>query len=279
VITKGHNPENYTVPMVAVEANHDTGSKTILGGKFLAPGGTAQQDLDAVLEALATHPNVAPCISLRLIQHLVTSNPSGAYLSRVSGVFNSTQGDLYQVTRAILLDPEARAGDGSGVLDSTSGHLREPVLFVLSLMKALSATVVTQNPVAGLASDMGQSLFYPASVFNYYSPMYRTAAGLLGPEFQILNTTTSLARVNVVQNLVVRGLDGDARFDLNNFNRLAASPADLVNAVERTFLFGRMPASLRTAITSAISATTSTSERVRNAIYLVATSSLYQVQH
>jgi uncharacterized protein (DUF1800 family) len=279
-ITHGHNPENYSGPMIAVEANHDEGAKTILGGVNLPAGETAQQDLDAVLEELATHPNTAPFISLRLIEHLVTSNPSPAYIARISQVFTSTDGDLSQVVRAILLDPEARQGDDPGNAPQvTGGHLREPILFVLAMMRNISASVVNNNPIEGLASDMGQTLFYSPSVFNYYSPLYHLSNGLQAPEFQTLSSATALVRANVVQDLVARNLDGDIHWDMTPFTQLAASPPDLVNAIDNAFLYGRMPAALKAEIVTAITAATNNADRVRNAIYLMATSSLYQVEH
>ena len=279
-ITSGHNPENYNGPMIAVEVNHDTSAKTILGGVKLAPGQTAEQDLAAVLQALSTHPNVAPFISLRLIEHLVTSNPSPQYLARISNTFTSTGGDLKAVVRAILLDPEARQGDDPNAVPQTNGgHLREPVLFLLAMMRALNATVANQNPIESLGADMGQEIFYPASVFNYYSPLFRTSTGLLAPEFQLLTSSSALVRANSVQDLVARGLDGDAHFAFAPFTSLASSPTDLVTAVDNTFLYGRLPASVKADIVTAISATNDSPTRVQNAIYLVCTSSLYQVEH
>ena len=278
--TTGHNRENYRSNMIPVAANHDPGSKMIVTGLILPAGRTAQQDLDDVLNTLATHPNVAPFISLRLIQHLVTSNPSPDYLARMSAVFNTTGGDLGAVVRAILLDPEARAGDDSASpVVAGAGHLREPILYLLAMMRTLNVAVVDQNPIESLAADMGQTLFYSPSVFNYYSPLYRVPSGQLGPEFQLLNSATALVRVNGVQNLVTRGLDGDVSFNLGPLTALAGTPATLVDAVDNAFLFGRLPAELKASIITAISATTDRTERVRTAIYLVATSALYQVQH
>jgi uncharacterized protein (DUF1800 family) len=278
-ITHGHNPENYSGPMIAVEANHDETQKTIVGGTVLPAGQSAQQDLDAVLQTLATHPNAAPFISLRLIEHLVTSNPSPGYISRISQVFTSTQGDLSQVVRAILLDPEARQGDDpQNAPIANGGHLREPVLFVLAMMRNLGASVVDQNPIEALAASMGQNLLYPGSVFSYYSPLYRISGGVQAPEFQLLTSATALVRANVVQDLVARNLDGDIHYDLSPFTALASSPSDLVDAVNNTFLYGRLPASLKPDIVAAITAASGT-DRVRNAIYLVATSALYQVEH
>ena len=279
-ITHGHNPENYNGPMIPVEANHDETAKTIFNNIQLPAGQSAQQDLDAVLQALASHQNAAPFISLRLIEHLVTSNPSPAYIARVSQVFTSTHGDLGQVIRAILLDPEARYGDDpSHPPIANSGHLREPLLFVLAMMKNLSSTVVNNNPIESLAADMGQNLFYPGSVFNYYSPLYRLSNGIQAPEFQLLSSATALVRANVVQDLIARNLDGDIHYDLSPFTSLASSPADLVNALDNVFLFGRLPAALKSDIAAAISVSTSSTERVHNAIYLICTSSLYQVEH
>jgi len=279
-ISHGHNEERYTGPMIAVEANHDEGSKTIVGGVVLPAGQTAQQDVQAVLQTLANHPNTAPFISLRLIDHLVTSNPSPQYVSDISHVFTSTNGDLSQVVRAILMHPEAREGDDpTAPIQVSGGHLREPLLFVLAMMRNIDASVVDNNPIEGLASNMGQDLFYAPSIFNYYSPLYRIAGGLLGPEFQTMSSSTALVRANVVQDLIARNLDGDIHYRLGPFSQLYGSPTDMVNAIDNAFLYGRMPAMLKADIVTAVKAAGNSADAARNAIYLIATSSLYQVQH
>jgi hypothetical protein len=122
-------------------------------------------------------------------------------------------------------------------------------------------------------------VFYPGSVFNDYSPDYRTSNGLLAPEFELLGSGTALMRANVVRNLVEKGLNGDAQFDLSPFIALAGSPSDMVDAVDRAFLYGRLPQNVKEQIVNAVSATHDYNLRARNAIYLVATSALYQVQH
>lgn len=279
-ITHGHNPENFDGPMIAVEANHDEGAKTIVNGVAIQAGRSAEQDLEDVLHALATHPNTAPFISLRLIQHLVTSDPSPAYLARVSAVFASSGGDLKAVVRQILLDPEARRGDDPTVaIDVKDGHWREPVLATIAMMRALGSNVRADNRLERFPTNLGQRVFYPESVFNDYSPDYRTSNGLLAPEFELLGSGTALMRANVVRNLVEKGLNGDAQFDLSPFIALAASPADMVDAIDRAFLYGRLPQNVKEQIVNAVSATHDYNLRARNAIYLVATSALYQVQH
>ena len=101
--------------MFAVETNHDTTSKSIIGGVTIPAGQTAEQDLDSVLDALMAQGTMAPFVSRQLIQHLVTSDPSPAYIQRVSEVFTNNgagvRGDMKAVITAILTDPEARAGD------------------------------------------------------------------------------------------------------------------------------------------------------------------------
>lgn len=213
---RGHNSPNYGGPMLPVEANHDTGEKQIFG-KTLPAGRSASADLDAALDVVFEHPNVGPFISFRLIQHLVTSNPSPAYIKRVASVFNDNgqnqRGDLAAVIRAILKDPEARAGDDvNAALNPAFGHLREPVLFLVNLLRALGATVIEQNPLESAGADMGQKLFYAPSVFNYYSPLYQVPGGLYGPEFQLLTPATTLTRANIVYQLIVNGLDKDVSF-------------------------------------------------------------------
>lgn len=279
-IPQGHNPENYSGPMVAVEANHDEQKKVIVGRVALPAGQSADRDLNDVLHALATHPNTAPFISLRLIQHLVTSDPSPDYLRRVSQVFTSSNGDLKAVVTQILMDPEARRGDDAKDAPAAKeGHWREPVLSVIAMLRELHASVRADNRLERFPTNLGQRVFYPASVFNDYSPLYRTSTGLLAPEFDLLSSGTALMRANVVRNLVEKGLNGDAQFDISPFVALAGSPADLVDAVGQAFLYGRLPATLKPEIVTAISTTHDYNLRVRHAIYLVASSALYQVEH
>ena len=150
--------------MVPFEANHDTTSKTLLNGLVVPAGGTAESDLKAALDDIFNHPNVAPFIGKQLIQHLVTSNPSPAYVSRISAVFSDdgagVRGDMWAVVKAILLDPEARAGDDGPALTppDTSGHLREPVFAVASILRGLGAMVNDTNNLTGQATNLGQTV-------------------------------------------------------------------------------------------------------------------------
>ena len=192
--------------MVAFQSNHDTTSKTLLNGLVVPAGGTAESDLKAALDNIFNHHNVGPFIGKQLIEHLVTSNPSPEYVGRVAAVFNDNgngvRGDLQAVIKAVLLDPDARAGDEGPSLSppDNSGHLREPVFAVASILRGLGATVNDTNNLTGQATNLGQTLFAPATVFNYFAPGYTIpteftpGSTLLGPEFQLQSPSAAVAR-------------------------------------------------------------------------------------
>ncbi|MCB1589929.1 MAG: DUF1800 family protein, partial [Xanthomonadales bacterium] len=188
-------------------------------------------EIDAVIDAIAAHPNVAPFVSRQLIQRLVSSNPSAAYIARVATVFRDSDGDLAAVVTAILLDPEARVFDptapGLGQLPN-AGHLREPLLRATAIWRALEAQpgVCTgsclglANPPPGLVDlrmyagalelDFAQRPLGAPSVFNFFEPDYRapgpiSLANLYSPEFQILDETTSVTAGNALLQLVWSG--------------------------------------------------------------------------
>jgi hypothetical protein len=282
--------------MVAFESNHDTTSKTLLNGLVVPAGGTAESDLKAALDNIFNHPNVAPFIGKQLIQHLVTSNPSPAYVGRIAAVFNDNgagvRGDLRAVVRAILLDPEARDGDysPSPIPPDTGGHLREPVFAVASILRGLGAMVNDTNNLAGQAATLGQTIFAPPTVFNYFAPGYNIpaeftpGASLLGPEFQLQSPSAAVARVNLVNRFVYGNLGSGAVIDWTMLTNLAPTPQALVDAVNNAFLYGQMPASMQTQILSAVNAITGTSTaafkaRAQAAVYLTVSSSYYNVEH
>jgi len=275
------NPPNYVGQMVAFDNHHDTTAKTILGAAIPA-GQTALQDLNSALDIVFNHPNVPQFVSYRLIQRLVTGNPSPAYVSRVAAVFANNglgvRGDLQAVVRAILLDPEA-ATDGVSVLAPDQGHLREPVLYLTTLLRGLGAVLPQDTPVAEFADMMGQKLFYPPSVFNYFSPSYPIPGfGIPGPEFQILNASTMLARANVALLITHGAITQYASISFDRFDDLAGNVPMLLDAISNALLRGQMQPDMRASITTAISGLTDPFQRSRTALYLVATHARYQSQ-
>jgi uncharacterized protein (DUF1800 family) len=275
--------ENWRVPMEAVERYHDTGAKMFLGQSFPA-GQTAQQDLDQALDVLFNHPNVGPFVSRQLIQQLVTSNPSPAYVAAIASVFADNgagvRGDLAAVVRAILLHSEA------GMSNEFTGKLSEPVLFVVSQLRALNASVTDHPFMSDKTAEMGQNVFYPPSVFSYYSPGYRVrgtagpaGAPLGGPEFQILTSVTALVRANFTGALLGGYFGSDVVFDYTPFTSLATDPAALVDYCSRLFMGTRISPEMRSEIIAAVrvSPASSPRERARTAIYLTLVAAQSQV--
>ncbi|MCP5115453.1 MAG: DUF1800 domain-containing protein, partial [bacterium] len=272
------NREHFVGPMIPVESKHDTSEKILMDGFRIPPGQTAREDLEMAVRHVFEHPNVGPFVCKQLIQHLVTSNPSPAYVARVAAAFNDNgsgvRGDLKAVARAILLDPEAAQVLPHG------GHLREPVLFTVALLRALGAQVNDENRLRYYTSAMGQNLFYPPSVFNYFSQFFRIPdVGLLGPEFQIHTAARAIDRADFVYRVARDRLNDGAVVDLSRFEAVAGNPDQLVDAIDMALFQGRISPQLRQAILKAMQATDKAETRVQNAIYIAATASEYQVQH
>lgn len=177
--------------MVLREEFHDTGAKSLLGGVTLPAGQGGQQDLDDALDNVFSHSNVAPFIAIRLIQRLVTSNPSPGYVSRVATVFNDngqgTRGDLGAVVKAILLDDEARPA----LRMELDGKVKEPIIRVTQLWKTYNAASASgRYPYNFAYIIFGQGPLQSPSVFNFFSPFYAPPgeirdSGLVAPELEI----------------------------------------------------------------------------------------------
>lgn len=277
---KNNNPAYYFGQMYAVETEHDTTAKAIFNNLTIPAGQTAEQDLDALLNLLMQQPTLAPFVGKQLIQHMVTSNPSPEYIQRVSQVFSNTDGDMKPVITAILTDPEARSGDSaSATPNATFGHLREPILFVSNLARGLNATVDGSNGLNNYANELGQNLFNAPSVFSYFSPQNRIAAGLLGPEFQIYSTQTASDRADMVNTALYGSLDKTTKLDLSPFVARAGNVSNLLDYIARIFLHSGMSSSLVQAATDAAIAQTTATAKAQAALYVVLTSNEYQVIH
>ncbi len=200
-----------TVPMIMYENWHEQGDKVLLGGQYTIPSGqSGMQDIDDAIDFLFNHPNVGPFLSYRLIQRLVKSNPSPAYVQRVAQVFNNNgqgeRGDLFAVVKAILLDAEAR--ECAGFEDVSNGKLKEPVLAMANFMKGVPVNSTSGNywyVGMPLINDVGQFPMWAPSVFNFYTPDHVPLGGiadnnLVGPEYKIFNTLSSVGYLNLVHN-------------------------------------------------------------------------------
>ena len=274
-----NNWENFSGPMVPRDINHDTRAKAFLGC-VLPAGQTAQQELNAALDCVFKHPNVGPFVSLRLIRQLVKSNPSPAYVARVATVFNNNgsgiRGDLRAVVRALLTDAEARDDTSS----ADAGRLRDPVQQVVALVRALGGSISPTNGMSWELSRTGEAVLAPPSVFGFYSPLFRVPGSTLaGPEFQIYTPTEAVLRGNLLWRLITNP-GSDVSLNLAPLIAVASNTTALLDKVDQTLLYGRMPAGMRSVIAAQIDAQgNDATARVHTALYFTALSGLHAVQH
>jgi uncharacterized protein (DUF1800 family) len=256
-ITNNPNWPNYAVTMVPRHASqHDTDAKVVLG-KTIPAGGDAARDLDAVVEILMNHPNTAPFVSLRLIQGLTTSDPSPAYLGRVSSVFSQTKGDLAAVVRAILLDSEARAGDFPGRGPAHFGRIREPFLLHTSVLRGMGCRLATRaNWDTGQVSLMTDKHPLNAeSVFNFYPPNHRApGSNLLAPEQKSLLSSEFSSRLGRYGEWRDEQLLLAAGCDVEPFKRAIAKSDDaLLDLVSERYFRGAMSGTVRQGLKDGLS--------------------------
>ena len=287
------------------EERHDNGEKVCLGTKFPAGQDTAK-DIGDFLHFLSQHPNTAPFISKQMIQRLVTSNPTPAYIKRVTQNFRASNGDMKKVISAILLDEEAR--DPANARRDTYGKLRDPWLRLTGLARAFNAVPAATQPFYGVAGKpavtrLGQYPLSAPSVFNFYLPNYQppgtisarnanatdTSTLLAAPEFQIMNSNTALLTPNYLMD-TLRAENGTNKrpapiaLDLAPQVKLAGDPAALVNNISTILTGGMMSIHSRNIIAASLNTISPTSdpavlkERARMAIYLTMASPDYAVQ-
>ena len=303
VPAKFPNTANYTMPMAAVDSEHDTTAKILLNGTTLPAGQSTTQDLTGALTNIFNHQNVGPFVSKQLIQHLVASNPSPAYVARVAAVFandgTGKRGNMKAVINAILTDADARAGDTSTSFDG--GHLREAMLYMTNVMRGLGFTNndavagndvianASYNTVGNYTNPLGEKPYTSGSVFNFFPPDYVIpGTSFNAPEFGQENTASAVLRLTLANSLVYSGISGFT-VDLSKTSALGMTASatgnattdsgNLVDSLGVIFMHGQMPAQMRTDIVNHISTLTDPAERVRVATYLVITSSFYKVEH
>ena len=271
------DPDREFKPMVAYPQFHSPEVKSFLGVTIAATPtptvATQAADLKVALDTLANHANVGPFIGKQLIQKLVTSNPSPAYVAAVASAFNNNgagvRGDMKAVIRAILLNPESR------LMNNSTGKLREPVLRLSSYLRAFPYVSDTGAWKVGntdaSASSLGQTAMRSSSVFNFYRPGYvapgsqSAAAGLVAPEMQLLNETSASGWTNYMRDNVSSGV-GSFNGVVNGvtFNRrdmqrdwtleleLATKPDRLAQRVADKLLYGQPSAALQAQVAAAV---------------------------
>jgi uncharacterized protein (DUF1800 family) len=266
--------DRYWRPMVGYPNYHSTEAKAFLGTTIAAQS-TADPNasLQAALDRIANHANVGPFIGKLLIQRLVTSNPSPAYVAAVAAKFNDNgagaRGDMKAVVKAILLHPEARTASAN------SGKVREPILRLSAFMRAFGHRSDTGRYRVGNTDNPGtalaQTVLRSPTVFNFYRPGFvapgsqAAAAGLVAPEMQIASETTAAGYVNYIRDAVSQGVGQfngtvngvalnrrDLQPDLAAELAMASDAAALVERMNTKLMYGTMPDALKTEIQGAV---------------------------
>jgi uncharacterized protein (DUF1800 family) len=285
----------WITPMKPWANFHSSSDKRLLNGTMLKGGQSPEADMKAALDNVFNHANVPPFVSYRLIQRLVTSNPSNAYVQRVADVFanngQGVRGDLKAVVRAILLDPEAR--DPAKAADPSFGKQREPVIRMANFLRATGATSKTGNNriqyLDSAENGLGQSPLLAPSVFNFYTPTYAPSGPvadnkLAAPEFQLTTEISVAGSLNFFGRLINdEGYgydDNKVKMNLTALEAKAKSSDDLIAQVNTLFFNSNMSDSTRSIMKKAIDSidVNDKNYRVKAALKLTAVAPDFVVQ-
>jgi uncharacterized protein (DUF1800 family) len=296
-------PNDKTAQMKAMEGKdwyHSWSEKTFLGVKIKGGSTSPSADLKVVIGRLARHPNVGPFIGKQLIQRFVTSNPSPAYIARISKVFANdgagVRGNMKAVIKAILLDREAR--DPAKIRDPTFGRIRDPIQRYAQIMRVFNAKPGADRNDFGIPTwDWGQrkglwqSPLHAHTVFNFYYPDFKPAGtelfrrNLVSPEMQI----TTAASVGDIDNfmwwtLQNGGLKRDnsaeltMKFDYSEWLPLVRTPPVLIEKMNQRFMAGQMSAALNSQVRDSMAEGSNDQLKFARAMRVMLASAEYVVQ-
>jgi uncharacterized protein (DUF1800 family) len=275
---------DFNDPMMVYPTYHDETQKTIVEGIVIPANQLGAADLKIELDALFNHPNTGPFICSQLIQRLVTSNPSPAYVYRVAQVFandgTGTRGNLAAVVRAILLDYEARSPTVAA--DSGYGKLKEPLLRMTAIYRAFNGAAPNGRfAIFSAQNNLAEADLRSPTVFNFFDPGYTqqgvlASAGLLSPEFEITTATTAISVPNNIYSAIYATASPTTiSLDLSALTANATNPTAMVATLNQLLCGNAMSTQTQQQIVSALSgasASTPASTLAEMALYLAATS-------
>lgn len=281
-------PINFMQPMSPTPQFHDTGSKLLLNGQVVPSGGTNQSDLKAALDSVFNHPNTGPFICKQLIQKLVCSNPSPGYVYRVAQKFDNNgsgvRGDMKAVIRAILTDYEARSSNM--LANQGYGKLKEPILRVTGVMRGAGAFSTSGVWAIDISdNEMRQTPLRANTVFNFFEPGYVQPGilaqnGLVAPEFQITNESTTMTVANFQSGGIWWGYQyGDINYgQMPALTSLASNPTALVDKLNLLLCAGQLSSQAKTIIINHLNTIPDNLTRARVAAYMIGISAQFAAQ-
>ena len=269
--------------LVAVESEHDNGSKLLFGTYTVPAGNTTTQDRDAALDIIFAHPNLPAFVSRILIQKLVKGSPTPEYVHRIANVFKDdgtgTRGNLAAVVTAILLDPEARSGDT--VASADDGFVQEPLMAEIFAMSALQDSGA-DDQYSYWPQSIGENFWVLPSVFSFYSPSYLIpGTSINSPEYSLLNNATIIHRSQLLWGIVSgqeAGLNSNSTSWLyQNFHDVPS----IVDALNHLLYHGQMPDEEKTAILAYCAQLDASDVQTQlySAVFLALNSDSYTVIH
>ena len=279
------------LPMQNYPDHHETLEKRFLE-ETIGENTSGEASLKIALDTLFNHPNVGPFIGRQLIQRLVTSNPSPAYIDRVAVAFNNNgqgvRGDMKAVITAVLADQEAL----NPTITTSTGKLREPVIRLANWMRAFNVNSTSGNfkltSLDNTLNSLGQTPMRSPSVFNFYRPEFQppnttiATANLYAPEMQITEETSVVGYLNFMRDAIPNGTgtSRDIKADYSQAISLAGNPGLLVDYVNLLLMQGQMSSTLRGQILAAISSNANNTaiNKVYLAVFLTMASPQYLVQ-
>ena len=293
--SKWPEPTYFLDSMLGIPAHHDAdGREPLLNGYTLPVNNSQSRDLTDSINNIFNHPNVGPFIGKQLIQQLVTSNPSPAYVKAVAEKFNNdgtgVRGNMQAVITEILTNAEARsASDAAG---PTFGKLREPALMIAALLRGIGGASQTDGLFpSGQSALMQEPIFDSPTVFNYYQPSYPLPdSSLVGPPFGIFDASTSFARYDLVNQLLNASVPPNqsidfikptgTSLDLTYWIEAAANPTILIADINARFFHGAISTALKGALTTLLNQVPASDPTgaAKSALYLALTSPEYQVE-
>ena len=260
--TVSTTPDRYRQPLVMNAALNETGTASFLGATTSGGGMAA---VKFALDTIFAHPNLPPFVSKQLIQRLVTSNPTPAYVGRVAAAFadngSGVRGDMKAVIKAILLDVEARSD--TALTSTTAGKLREPVMRLTAWARlakiASPANLWAFGDTSSQSTRLGQAMGRSTTVFNFFRPAYTPPASGISNAGLVANGT------------------GDMKPDYADLVAKAADSAALVDEVNLILAAGQLSTATATAIRAAVDSVSATAtngpiNRVGIAVLLTLTS-------
>lgn len=263
------NDMDYTVPMKMYEEEHEPGEKYLLNGFVIPAGQSGMEDIEMAIDHLFNHPNTGPFIARKLIQQLVKSNPSAAYIEGVAQAFNDNgegqRGDMLAVVKAILLHEEARSCLWQ--TDPTNGKLQSPMVRWANYARAIRLDAnnnLYYEDGTGFYDNTFHRVLSSPSVFNFYSPDHMpngalSEMNLVAPEFEIYNSVTSIGYLNQVDTWTDNGdvfrareMTDNVEVKKSEYYEMARDPEVLLNHLDRLLTKGRLRDDTRSHIIEAM---------------------------